>query len=179
MNLAGYKPHRLHLVSLDLVIIFLQLVLVTVAYETSFAHTAGNTQVQDMLTPSTDAAGPTTPTPRRAPLSSPQPSDTNADTSPLLSPEEDKGKPSPYVLDLTLRAVLARLRNPPPPPQEQDGNLPLPNTSAHAEVPRTIEWLLQRRLRQAPQRRARRAEAGAGNEEGQGQRLDVPGGLNG
>ncbi|KAJ7924886.1 hypothetical protein B0H13DRAFT_1976538 [Mycena leptocephala] len=106
----AYTPSKFRLLSLDIFIVFLQMVLATIAYETSFAKDNDN---------ATDAV-----------LSVP-------DASSIAVPGRPKSYPTPrtstpFVIDLRFRAVIARLRNPLPPPPSGNGNLdglPLPNTT--------------------------------------------------
>jgi hypothetical protein len=106
----AYTPSKFRLLSLDIFIVFLQMVLATIAYETSFAKDNDN---------ATDAV-----------LSVP-------DASSITVPGRPKSYPTPrastpFVIDLRFRAVIARLRNPLPPPPSGNGDLdglPLPNTT--------------------------------------------------
>ncbi|KAJ7096248.1 hypothetical protein C8R44DRAFT_812531 [Mycena epipterygia] len=102
-------PSKFRLLSLDLFIVLLQIILATIAYETSFAE--NNANAPDDLLPAADPSTGTIPD-RTKPY-------------PYISS-------APYVIDLRLRAVIARLRHPPPPSTSGNSNLdglPLPNTT--------------------------------------------------
>lgn len=163
MNLA-YEPSKAHLLALDFFIVFLSLVLVTIAYETSYAA--------DMPSDTPDPLSPIPATP----------------TSPIDAHEPTK---SNYVLELRLSTIIERLRNPPtpPPPRDTSSNdlLPMPNTTT-GRLATGLQMLL--RARQQQRQRARRAattrprEGRDGEREedsdsdGDGEeRQDVPGGL--
>ncbi|KAJ7462380.1 hypothetical protein B0H11DRAFT_1816315 [Mycena galericulata] len=97
-------PSKFRLVSLDVFIVFLQMVLVAIAYETTLAKDDPNA-LSPTLTSSTS-----------------------------LDPDGTKSHPplptTPYVIDLSVGAFTSRLRNPlpSPTPSNLDG-LPLPNTT--------------------------------------------------
>ncbi|KAJ7045589.1 hypothetical protein C8F04DRAFT_1065387 [Mycena alexandri] len=101
-------PSKFRLLSLDFLIVFLQMVLAAIAYETSLAKD------------NDDSAVP--------PLSAPSP-------SPGTVPDRTKPCPPrsspPYVLDLRFGTVMTRLRNPLPPAGSTNivDGLPLPNTT--------------------------------------------------
>ncbi|KAJ6593974.1 hypothetical protein B0H19DRAFT_1093107 [Mycena capillaripes] len=106
---TAYPPSKLRLLSLDFFIVFLQMLLATIAYETSLAKDDDNAA--------------TTLLPAPNPSSSTVPHRTKSHASRASAP---------YVIDLRFRAVIARLRNPPPPPASGNSNpdgLPLPNTT--------------------------------------------------
>ncbi|KAJ6625574.1 hypothetical protein B0H10DRAFT_2001993 [Mycena sp. CBHHK59/15] len=106
--IGTHAPSKFRLLSLDIFIVFLQIVLATIAYETSLSKDSADTR--DSLLPS--------------PIS---PTGVMPDPTKSYPPRT----PAPYVIDLRLRAVIARLRNPLPPPPAHvnlDG-LPLPNTT--------------------------------------------------
>ncbi|KAJ7188160.1 hypothetical protein C8R46DRAFT_1053846 [Mycena filopes] len=98
-------PSKFRLVSLDILIVFLQMVLATIAYETSLAKDNDDS----ILAP--------------------------PDLSPDALPDRTKPylprSPQPFVLDLRFGAVVTRLRNPLPPPSSSSSadGLPLPNTT--------------------------------------------------
>ncbi|KAF8070509.1 hypothetical protein FPV67DRAFT_1487666 [Lyophyllum atratum] len=123
----GYVPSRLQLLGLDVLIILLQLVLTTIAYETSLLEHSTEIYTHDMLLPV--STSPLSPTP--SPLFTPIPST----PLPTAMSRHTKSYPpnplSPYVVDLRLSPIIARLRNPPPAPQasNSDASLPLPNTT--------------------------------------------------
>ncbi|KAF8893816.1 hypothetical protein BD779DRAFT_1503530 [Infundibulicybe gibba] len=104
----AHIPSRVQLLSLDIFIILLQLVLTTIAYETSLFDTNSDSNIQEIL-----PSAYTTPTPPHV-----------AKSNPLeTSPE--------YVIDLQFSQVLARLRKPAPAtrPDTTEAQLPLPNTT--------------------------------------------------
>ncbi|KAJ7497367.1 hypothetical protein FB451DRAFT_1211177 [Mycena latifolia] len=99
----AYAPSKSRLLLLDIFIVFLQMILATIAYETSLVK--GN-DTPDNLSPV-----PTRPVPDR--------------------PKSSRSS-TPYVIDLSLKAVVARLRHPLPPQTPGNSNLdglPLPNTT--------------------------------------------------
>ncbi|KAJ7703123.1 hypothetical protein B0H17DRAFT_89251 [Mycena rosella] len=100
----AYTPSKTRVLSLDVFIVFLQMVLATIAYETSLAK-GSDTTTHNLL-----------PSPTRSSRTKPYPSRSSA----------------PYVIDLSFRAVVARLWRPLPRPSPGNGNLdglPLPNTT--------------------------------------------------
>lgn len=123
----SYTPSKLSLFSLDALIIFLQWVLVTIAYEASVSQHITEAE-QDMLLPF-----PASPLPSALP--SPI---TSTPSSPIAGrlPDHTKTiyppKTPPDVIDLRLHVIVARLRNPVPPPARASDShavLPLPNTT--------------------------------------------------
>jgi len=160
----SYEPSRGHLLALDLSIVFLSMVLTTIAYETSYAAEMPPDTPDPLLPPSTTPASPL----------------------PTGAHEEIK---SPYVIDLRLSTMMERLRHPPPPPPPRNtsGNdfLPMPNTTSW-RLSSGLQMLL--RARQQQRQRARGAATAArrpsGDEGGRDDddedddsRQDVPGGL--
>ncbi|KAL0956538.1 hypothetical protein HGRIS_002679 [Hohenbuehelia grisea] len=132
----SYTPSKLQLLSLDFLIIFLQIVLTSIAYELSI----GDESKTDTLAPI-----PQPPTPTAIPDVSLLPlplSPTFAMSSTTVSHDPKCASPplpeSPYILDLPTSLVLARLRNPPPAPSSEsvDPLLPLPNTTPWPLPPR-------------------------------------------
>ncbi|KAG6903049.1 hypothetical protein C0995_007482 [Termitomyces sp. Mi166 len=123
----GYVPSKTQLLSLDLLIIFLQFTLTIIAYETSLYERGFESNTPDMLLPI-----PIPPSPTPSPLFTPIPPSTSPSTT---MAQHTKSSPplntSPYIVDLRLAPIIARLRNPPPPPQAttSDASLPLPNTT--------------------------------------------------
>ncbi|KAG6841878.1 hypothetical protein C0991_005608 [Blastosporella zonata] len=121
----GYVPSKLQLLGLDFLIIFLQITLTTIAYETSLYEHSSESDTHDMLLP---IPNPPSPTPLFTPIppSTPLPTAMSQHTKSYPPPTT-----SPYVLDLRFAPIIARLRNPPPPPQvtHSDASLPLPNTT--------------------------------------------------
>lgn len=106
---AGYVPSKLQLVFLDVFIIFLEMVLTTIAYETSLSAATSATDTTDTL-----LHVPRSPNPQ---LSTPNKS------QPINVPY--------YALDLQFGAIIKRLRGPAPAATrdlDRDELLPLPNT---------------------------------------------------
>ena len=155
----GYKPSKALLVSLDLSIIFLEFILVTIAYETSLALVAAPNTPDPLQTEPTTAT-PTSPYP---------PDGSNNKPFNTTTPESDPE----YVIDLRLRTLISRLRHPPspPPPQQpslSDDLLPLPNTT-HFQLSRSLSMLARAgaRLRE---RTARAEDARANRPLNEGRR---------
>ncbi|GLB37485.1 putative fungal domain of unknown function (DUF1746) [Lyophyllum shimeji] len=123
----GYVPSRLQLLGLDFLIIFLQLVLTTIAYETSLLEHSPETDTHDTLLPIPNSALSPTPSPLFTPIpSTPIPNAMSRHTK-----SYPPNAASPYVVDLRFATIIARLRNPPPAPStsSSDVSLPLPNTT--------------------------------------------------
>ena len=122
-------PSRLQLLALDFLIIFLQLVLTTIAYETSLLGHGTEPDTHDILLPI-----PTSPSPIFEP----------SETSPTSTTHHLKIYSSydtmPYVIDLRLAPIIGRLRNSPqrPPTSRTDTPLPLPNTTSWAPGTRSL-----------------------------------------
>lgn len=152
-------PSKFHLLSLDLAIIILNMVLTSIAFETSL-QSAMPSDTPDPLLPLPPPSMPSTPIP-----------DVNL-TKPDLALE------SPYVLDLRLSQVYDRLRNPTPQPPDRDSSaddlLPLPNLTS-SRISRTLGILMRARAR-AIQRTRTEADGNRG-QEGAEDRRTVPGGL--
>ncbi|KAJ7680398.1 hypothetical protein DFH06DRAFT_1162926 [Mycena polygramma] len=147
----AYPPSKFRLLSLDFAIVFLQMLLATIAYETSVAK-HNDSAASAVLSPSNASAQHRT-------KSHPPPAS------------------APYVLDLRFRAVIARLRNPLPRPATGNSNLdglPLPNTT-----PWPLPAIGLRMMLGVPSGRAGR-EAGQAdsNETGEGN-ARIPGALDG
>ncbi|TFK44763.1 hypothetical protein BDQ12DRAFT_673535 [Crucibulum laeve] len=128
----AYVPSKAQLIVLDLLIVFLQLLLTTIAYETSVWYTS-SASAEDTLLPDTISPLPSSlPSPI---TSSPPPTPTNSsmrdEESNTTKMGSRTGVPQ-YVLDLRLRPIIARLRSPvpPPPSANSDSLLPLPNTTS-------------------------------------------------
>jgi len=129
----SYTPSRLQLVALDVSIIFLQLLLTSIAYELSLG----------------DESGVDTPAPIPS-VSSPSPVPNSASAFlPFSSAEGSKrgsspGIESPYILDISISLVLARLRASAPPPRSgsAEHGLPLPTTSPWP-LPARFQMLMQ------------------------------------
>jgi len=138
----GYVPSTLHIVLLDLFIIFLEMVLTTIAYETSLAAAASAADTTDTL-----MYIPRSPNPQSSPSKIEETSKSNL----------------PYVLDLRLGAVIERLgatATPQPRETDQDELLPLPNTMP-AELRESLRMLIRARaeLRTRTQTTGQEAQA--------------------
>jgi len=150
----AYSPSKLQLCCLDLSILFLQLLLVTIAYETSMYRTNKDPNAEDILLPES-------PTTLSIPLFQ-VPDDLSPETTSFL-PSQPKSVTSftnvpPFVLDLRLKPIITHLRNPLRMAGLQSG-LPLPNTT-----PFTLPGM-STLLRTGRQRRnAAAAAAGIGRE---------------
>jgi len=125
----SYLPSKFQLLTLDLLILILQLLLITIAYETSVYYNSEGEDPEDILLPS--AHPPST-------LSIPlfQSSlDTSSDST-LFSPSLSSKTMSPMnevpiVVDFRVTAVMRHFRHPPPPRSTSvDSVLPLPNTTS-------------------------------------------------
>ncbi|PCH43676.1 hypothetical protein WOLCODRAFT_122400 [Wolfiporia cocos MD-104 SS10] len=138
-------PSKLHLLSLDFLIIFLEMLLATIAYETSYAAAMHSDYVDPLL------PLPTIPT-------EPQPSTSRA---PSKSTELELSE-TIFIIDVRLRMVMDRIRNPPSPPPPRDTSLedllPLPNTTS-LRLSTGLQMFL--RARRELTERARTAERNA------------------
>jgi hypothetical protein len=138
----------MQLISLDLFIIFLQLLITTLAYETQLYYMSTDSDTPDVLLPA--ASAPSTPlTSDYLSLatdvhpSSPSDIDT-PDPSITKGSRKDS---TPCIIDLQLSPVLSRLRNPAPPvPQDTDSLLPLPNTTA-LPIPAGLRMIMRANAR--------------------------------
>ncbi|CAL1706937.1 unnamed protein product [Somion occarium] len=154
------RPSKLHLLSLDFLIIFLDLLLVTIAYESAVAAEQPE-----------DTPDPLLHIPNQQPPASP--------LSTSLNDTEKSQQEPPYVLDLRVSTIMNRLRNPapsPPPPPAPD-LLPLPNITS---VGSQLRFLTRARTR-LQELRVRAAEQAArdpeGEEGGEDRQRRIPGGL--
>jgi len=126
-------PSKAQLLMLDFFIIFLQMLLTTIAYETSI--------LQD--SPDADIGG-------NVPLISSFPSTPLPTTTPTRPKLYTTDPSSPYIVDLQLSPIIAQLRHPPPPVARnatQDSVLPMPNTTP---LPLGMSLLLGVPLRRGP-----------------------------
>lgn len=139
--ILAYVPSKLQLLRLDVFIIFLQMVLTTIAYEASLFESSAEPDTHDMLLPIPDS-----------PMLSPAPlsESTSRYSTPLSAIISEHTKSyfptsaSQYVIDLRIAPIIARLRNPPPPPRAatSDTSLPLPNTTPW-HFPRGMRMLMR------------------------------------
>ena len=134
----AYKPSKTHLLLLDAIILFLQMLLTTIAYEVSlFSKSPSDISL----------------TPQIPMLSSPFPSpspDLESQTLPMDDPSKSSLPPliidSPYIIDLRLAHVFDRLRNPAPSVSDSNLNnlLPFPNTTPWP-LPASLRMLIRAR----------------------------------
>lgn len=128
--MTAYLPSKFQLLTLDLLIVILQLLLITIAYETSVYYDNEAEDPEDSLLPST--AVPST-------LSIPlfQTSlDTSSDSTPfspsLPSKTMSPTNAVPTVVDFRFTTIMKHFRHPPPPSRSStvvDPVLPLPTTT--------------------------------------------------
>ena len=115
----AYRPSRLHVLLLDLVVIMSSLVLVTISYEHSLSTTNTSEATTNVLGPH----------------------ETSENDDPF------RAEASPYIIDLRLGPIIDRIRNPAPPQtgeRARDELLPLPNTMP-AELRHSLRMLMRAR----------------------------------
>lgn len=159
----SFKPSRLYLLTLDFIIIFLQMLLTVIAYETSLAA--------DMPADTQDPLLPTSP---HSPASS----------TPFMSELDDDKPPestdeSPYIIDLRLSPIIDRLRRPAPTVPVRDSEpslLPLPNTTPW-QLPGSLQLFMQARARMRERTRNRTTQPRQGSPANNNERTRIPGGL--
>ena len=125
--LTAYIPSKFQLLTLDLLIIILQLLLITIAYETSVYYNNEAENPEDILLP--PASAPST---LSIPLfqSSLDASSDSAPFSPSLSSKTmSLTNAVPIVVDFRLTTIMRHFRQPPPRSTNVDPVLPLPNTT--------------------------------------------------
>ncbi|KDQ57527.1 hypothetical protein JAAARDRAFT_156282 [Jaapia argillacea MUCL 33604] len=148
----SYRPSKGQLLFLDLFIILLQMVLTTIAYETSLSE-ASSTDTPDPLLPKIPTSGSFFPSLSRFTSTySPLPTNEDPDSHSEDSPQNSKSPPiteSPYIFDLRLSLILSRIRTPAPlptPPVIAETGIPLPNTTgATRALPAGLRMLLRAR----------------------------------
>ncbi|KAF9012387.1 hypothetical protein BDQ17DRAFT_1343793 [Cyathus striatus] len=163
----SYAPSKFQLLGLDCFIMFLQMVLTIIAYETTLWQNTKDVDSEDILAP----AVPTPP-----PSSIPSPSTSSPSSSSMTSNNakiSSTTMESHFVMDLRLGPLIARLRNPTPRPRTSstDSFLPLPNTTSWP-LPSGVRELMRASTRM------RHGVEGSGTEAGEhgGQRT-LPGTL--
>jgi hypothetical protein len=156
----GYVPSKMHLLLLDAFILFLQMVLTTIAYEISLAS-----KKQSDATTLTSIPSLPLQLSSPSPVSAPPNPNTDEDEAPKSSLFTDTF----YIIDLRLAHILNRLRDPAPIiPSSNEGLLPLPNTTPWP-LPASLRLLIRaraevRRRAQAQTQRQTRMP-GSGTEE--------------
>lgn len=122
----AYSPSKIQLCCLDLFILCFQLLLTTIAYETSTYHSNDDPSAEDPLLPdtSTTFSIPLFQSPNDGPTDS-------LFTSSQIKQATLSTNTLPLVMDLRFRLVLNHLRNPPRPSRttRSASVLPLPNTT--------------------------------------------------
>jgi hypothetical protein len=135
---TAHLPSKKHLLLLDGIIIFLQMLLTTIAYETSLLS---KSPLDTSLTPPIPILSSPFPSP------SPYP---ELPAPPMDSPSKSSPSPpiidSPYIIDLRFMHVLDRLRNPAPNVSDSspDDLLPFPNTTPWP-LPASLRMLIRAR----------------------------------
>ena len=129
-NHQAYVPSKLQLITLDTTIILLQIILVTIAYETSLSV---NSSEPDFLT-----SLPPLELPSHSPSS-----------SRMGAKEMDS---SHYIIDLQFKQILSRLRHPP--------TIRPPNTNTSGRFSNLAPWPLHSGVGMALLRAGRRARTG-------------------
>ncbi|KAI0051794.1 hypothetical protein FA95DRAFT_1554048 [Auriscalpium vulgare] len=159
----AFTPSRLQLLLLDFTIVFLSIVIATIAYETSYTLAAAGNSIHDPLL--------TTPFPNTSDM--PSTSLPLVAKAPVMSPDT-------IIIDLRWSLLLRHIRSPPPPPPEVDAALlPMPNTtSATARLSEGMRILMQARagLRARMPVQAPPPPTGDGGDTARNQRR-VPGGM--
>jgi len=145
----SFVPSKLQLLSLDEFIMVLQLLLTTIAYETSAYYYSEEADPQDVLSADPLTRAFTIPLFHTSLESSPessQPSAILSTGSKVLSHSHEL----PFIIDLHFNSLMAQLRHPPPLPLPQSRNsdsvLPLPNTTSW-HLPGIRMWMRARQIR--------------------------------
>jgi hypothetical protein len=161
----GFTPSKLHLLMLDFATIIINMVLVTIAYETSLQSAMPTGTVDPLL-----------PIPPQSPLATPLLSNEDSDKIGRLLSEP------PYVLDLSLNHIIHRLRSPAPSPPEQrlssEDLIPLPNTTPW-QLTSTLRILMRMRaqVRQRTRTEAEGQRSRDGEDRDASEGRTIPGGL--
>ncbi|KAF8906481.1 hypothetical protein CPB84DRAFT_1959917 [Gymnopilus junonius] len=147
----SFVPSKIQLLSLDMFIMVLQLLLITIAYETSAYYHSEEADQQDVLL----AEPPTRPFTIPLFYTSLEPS-SEASQSSAISHKGPKVLPPshglPFVIDLHFNPLIAQLRHPPLPPLPQSRNsdsvLPLPSTTSW-HLPGIRMWMRATQMRES------------------------------
>jgi len=125
----SYLPSKFQLLTLDLLIVILQLLLITIAYETSVYYNNEAEDPEDILLPSTPV--PSTLSIPLFQLSLNTSSDSAPFSPSLPSKTLSPMNAVPIVVDFRFTAIMRHFRQPPPPSRSTVVNpvLPLPNTT--------------------------------------------------
>jgi hypothetical protein len=154
----GYSPSKTQLLYLDFLIIFLQILLVTIAYETAFLLSSPVDTLDTLLD-----------------------HETTSPNAPLPLALDDHNKPDSadveplYIIDLRMALILARLRTSPPTAGDSTRPLlPLPNSTPWP-LPGGIRVLF--RARTAVRRRTQSIPENEGDGPSGRSNSRVPGGI--
>lgn len=162
---VAYSPSKIQICTLDLFIIALQLLLTTIAYETSVYYDNDDADPQDLLLP-----GLATPLPLplfQSPIES-SPSLTHPKAISTFDTHD-----TPLVIDLHFDSIMTHLRQPPPPPRTTNPD--------RVSVPNTTQWVpgmwmrTTRRIRDAARTAGRPPIVPGGRVSREGR---IPGALN-
>lgn len=162
---AAYTPSKMQLITLDFTIIFLQLLLTTIAYEGYPTEGNTNSDTHDILLPMSPSTLP-------APATALSPEHTPPFISSMTEHTKSQPPPSspPYIVDLRLGPLLTRLRSPAVPVSADDSLLPLPTTTP---------WPLPAGMRSLMRRgQAQRGTANPTRNTTEGESRRVPGDIN-
>ncbi|KJA14132.1 hypothetical protein HYPSUDRAFT_49423 [Hypholoma sublateritium FD-334 SS-4] len=119
----SYGPSRIQLCLLDLFICGFQVLLTTIAYETTIYYTSDESDPRDILLPYL-----------REPLPIPlfqSPMEGSLHSSFAKSVPFSSAHDIPLVIDLHLNSIMTHIRHPPPPPRATQAHpiLPIPNSA--------------------------------------------------
>lgn len=130
--IAGHMASKTYLLLLDALILFLQMLLTAVAYETSLLSKSPS---DTSLIPPIPTSSPLLPSPS---LSAPTDNPSTSSPPPINE--------SQYIIDLRLAHILDRLKNPAPTISDQnpDEFLPFPNTTPWP-LPASLRMLIRAR----------------------------------
>lgn len=123
----GYVPSKLHLLLLDVFIVLLQMVLTTISYEKSLQSSSPSAIADTSLSAPTAATAS-------------QPSTSSSEEE---MPKHRRHEPV-WIVDLHIRHIISRLREPAPQRSEAHSILPLPNTTP-LFIPLHLRAIMRRR----------------------------------